>query len=156
MSDSFGNDIIKILSEPFTADQIHWRPGAVTKKKDKALAFPYMNSRDVMHRLDEVCGVLWSSRFPYNGCCEISILVEGQWVTRSNGAGETGIEAEKGQYSDAFKRAATMWGIGRYLYEYPDRWYPIDQYKKFTDEAQKTLTNNYNAWLKWRADKGAK
>lgn len=35
---------------------------------------------------------------------------------RANGAGETGKEAAKGIYSDAFKRAGAMWGVGAYLY----------------------------------------
>ena len=146
--------IIADLGKPLTAEQIHWRPGAMTKDKKKAIAFPYMNSRDVMQRLDEVCGVLWSSRYPFVGCCEISIFVDGQWVTRSNGADETGIESVKGQYSDAFKRAATMWGIGRSLYEYPDRWHELDEWKKFTKQSVEQLHANYNKWLEWREEKG--
>lgn len=40
----------------------------------------------------------------------------------SNGAGETQVEGEKGKFSDAFKRAAVLWGVGRYLYYLPNTW----------------------------------
>ena len=47
------------------------------------------------------------------------------WVWKANGAGETDYEGTKGQFSDAFKRAAVMWGIGRYLYALPNEWVQI-------------------------------
>jgi hypothetical protein len=61
--------------------------------------------------------------------CEISVLIQGQWITRANGAGDSDIEAEKGAISDAFKRAAVMFGIGRYLYQLPNVWVALDEYK---------------------------
>jgi hypothetical protein len=54
-----------------------------------------------------------------------------KWVWKANGAGETQVEGKKGEYSDAFKRAAVMWGIGRYLYDLPNVWVNLDQYGKF-------------------------
>jgi hypothetical protein len=36
------------------------------------------------------------------------------------------MEAEKGAISDAFKRAAVMWGIGRYLYDLDSPWVQIE------------------------------
>lgn len=49
--------------------------------------------------------------------CRIGIFVEDRgWVWKSDGAGETDIEGEKGSFSDAFKRAAVSWGIARDLY----------------------------------------
>ena len=79
-----------------------------------------------MQRLDDVVGPEnWSCKYPFTGCCEISIHVYGRWVTKSNGAGESDFEGEKGQYSDSFKRAAVLWGVGRYLYDLPNEWVPI-------------------------------
>ena len=49
--------------------------------------------------------------------CTIALNIEGAWIKKSNGAGPTSYEAVKGGLSDAFKRAATMWGIGSYLQE---------------------------------------
>ena len=86
-----------------------------------------------MQRLDDVVGpAFWQCRYPFPGCCDIGIYLvqaepfSGQWIWKSNGAGETDVEGEKGQYSDAFKRAAVLWGIGRYLYDLPNVWLALD------------------------------
>tara|TARA_R110000851_G_scaffold284617_1_gene438177 strand:- start:1290 stop:1529 length:240 start_codon:yes stop_codon:yes gene_type:complete len=42
--------------------------------------------------------------------------MDGEWVWKSDGAGETSIEGEKGGFSDAFKRAAVHFGYARELY----------------------------------------
>jgi len=111
------------LKKPFDPALISWRVGATTKDKDKGIALAYIDARDVMERLDEVCGIdMWQCRYPFKGCCEIGIYSEDEWVWKSNGAGETQVEADKGQYSDAFKRAAVMWGVGRYLYDVQNTW----------------------------------
>jgi hypothetical protein len=65
-------------------------------------------------------------------------------VTRSS-VGEPTDESEKGEIdgtvteAQAFKRACVMFGLGRYLYNFPQSWQPIDEYKKFTKEAQQKL-----------------
>jgi len=122
--------IFKQLKEPFDPRLIHWRPGATTKDGKKCIALAYLNARDVMKRLDDVCGLDWQCRYPFEGCCEIGIKSDEGWVWRANGAGETAIEAIKGQYSQAFVRAGACWGIGRYLYYLENKWVEMDQYKK--------------------------
>lgn len=118
-------EALKKLSAPFDPARIHWRVGATTKDKSKGIALAYINARDVMRRLDQVMGLDWQCRYPFEGCCEIGLFIGGEWRWRSNGAGETDIEGEKGRYSDAFKRAAVMWGVGRYLYYLENVWVPI-------------------------------
>ncbi|WP_022684518.1 Rad52/Rad22 family DNA repair protein [Sphingobium bisphenolivorans] len=117
------------LSRPFPAEAISWRAQSVsTKNPDapKAMALAYIDARDVMRRLDEVCGPgNWQCDYPHaNGktICRIGIKVDGEWIWKANGAGDTDIEAEKGAISDAFKRAAVLWGIGRYLYDLDSPW----------------------------------
>ena len=117
--------ILKGLKEPFPSDRIRWRVGATTKEKDKGIALAYIDARDVMNRFDEVCGVNWQVRHPREGYCEIGIKIDDEWIWRGNGAGETDVEGEKGQYSDSEKRAAVEWGVGRYLYYLPNEWVPI-------------------------------
>lgn len=119
------------LKTPFPVHKIHWRVGATTTDKSKGIALAYIDARDVMGRLDEVCGPEnWQCRYPFEGCCEIGIKIENEWVWKSNGAGKTDFEGEKGQYSDAFKRAGVLWGIGQYLYDLPNEWVPIKQQGK--------------------------
>ena len=83
-----------------------------------------------MIRLDKTCGPEnWQNRYSHvtekGVVCEIGINISGEWIWKSNGAGETDIEGEKGALSDAFKRAGVMWGIGRYLYKLPNTWVPL-------------------------------
>lgn len=118
-------NIITKLKEPFPAKTISFRVGATTKDKDKGIALAYLDARSVMNRFDEVCGTKWQNRYPEKGVCEIGLYIDSEWVWRANGAGETDIEGEKGQLSDSFKRAAVMWGIGRYLYYLPNEWVAI-------------------------------
>jgi len=122
--------ITEQLKQPFNPKVIHWRTGATNAKKlgckpwqaTKGIALAYIDARDVMKRLDDICGDSWQVEYPFEGCCRIGIKIDNEWVWRSNGAGATDIEGEKGQYSDAFKRAAVLWGVGRYLYYLPNVW----------------------------------
>lgn len=119
------------LKAPFPGDRISWRVGATKADKSKGMALAYIDARDVMDRLDQVVGPEnWQDRYPHaNGktVCEIDIYIEGRgWVTKADGAGDTDHEAEKGALSDAFKRAAVRWGIGRYLYDLQSPWVEIE------------------------------
>jgi len=103
------------FKKPFRANEIHYRKGPGGKE------LAYINARDVMKRLDDVVGPWnWQSTYRPVGSnrvvCELAVRLNGEWLTKSDGAGETQIEGEKGVFSDAFKRAAVSWGIGRHLY----------------------------------------
>lgn len=134
------DDIFTRLAEPFDPSLVSWRVGQISKKDGtKARALAYLDARDVMKRLDEVMGPPhWQARYiPMpNGttCCEIGIEIgTDRWVWKANGAGNTDIEAEKGAYSDAFKRAAVLWGIGQYLYDIDSPWVTINQWKQIEE-----------------------
>ncbi len=58
--------------------------------------------------------------------CNVSILVNGVWVSKQDVGKESYTEAEKGQASDSFKRACVNWGIGRELYTAPFIWIGAD------------------------------
>lgn len=119
------------LTAPFPADAVSWRVGSTNRDKTKGMALAFIDARDVMDRLDAVCGPDgWQDRYPHaNGktVCEIDIWCGDRgWVTKSDGAGDTDFEANKGALSDAFKRAAVRWGIGRYLYALPSPWVEVE------------------------------
>lgn len=141
------------LNDPFPASTIHWRVGATNSDKSQGIALAYLDARDVMDRLDECMPGLWQCRYPWSDgkrvCCEIGIYNTNEWMWRSDGAGETDYEGDKGAFSDAFKRAAVRWGIGRYLYDLPNAWVPIEQRGKsyvFSKETQKQLTERFAQW----------
>lgn len=122
--------MIKKLSAPFPPDRISWRVGSTTADKKRGMALAYIDARDVMERLDSVCGPGgWQCRYPHvnaKTCCEIGIKFESEWVWKADGAGDTDYEGEKGAFSDSFKRAAVKWGIGRYLYDLDSPWVEIE------------------------------
>ena len=123
-------EMFAALSEPFPADAIHWRVGATTGDKKKGIGLAYIDARDVMDRLDEVVGCdAWQDTYAETNrgrmLCALSLLINGQWITKSDGAGDTDVEGDKGGISDAFKRAAVKFGVGRYLYRLPNTWSPI-------------------------------
>jgi hypothetical protein len=119
------------LRAPFAPERISWRVGSTNGDKTKGMALAYLDARDVQDRLDDVLGPDgWANRYPHVGAktvCEIGIRMDdSSWVWKSDGAGDSDIEAEKGALSDAFKRAAVKWGIGRYLYDLDSPWVKIE------------------------------
>lgn len=124
------------LECPFPPTAVSWRIGRKSQDKKSAMLLAYIDARDVMERLDKAAGFEnWQCRYTLadNGLlvCEIGIRINGEWIWRANGAGDTQVEAEKGKCSDAFKRAAVVWGVGRYLYGLPSPRVQIDQYGKW-------------------------
>lgn len=114
------------LTAPIAPERVSWRVGSTTQDKSKGMALAYIDARDVMQRLDEVCGPAgWQCRYSHaNGktVCDIGIRCDSEWVWKADGAGDSDVEKEKGALSDAFKRAAVRWGIGRYLYDLDSPW----------------------------------
>lgn len=110
--------LLKQLKDPFEPRLVKW-----TNKGGKSpTPLAYIDARDVMKRLDDIVPGDWQSHFrEVNGgmICELSIRIDGEWQTRSDAASNTKIEPIKGGTSDALKRAANAWGIGRYLYYLP-------------------------------------
>lgn len=121
---------LKALTAPFAPERISWRVGSTTADKKRGLALAYIDARDVMERLDAACGPAnWQCRYPHadgKTVCELGIRLGDEWIWKADGAGDTDFEADKGALSDAFKRAAVRWGIGRYLYELDAPWVDIE------------------------------
>lgn len=128
------SDIVAKLSAPFPPETISWRVGSTMQDKSKGMALAYIDARDVQDRLNAVCGDLWQVRTPWSSgnklACEIGIKIGDEWIWRGDGAGESDVEAEKGAFSDAFKRAAVRWGVGRYLYDIESPWVALKQHGK--------------------------
>lgn len=124
-------NLFDALKATFSPDQVHWRVGATMKDKSKGIALAYIDARDVMERLDAVCGPDgWQDSYTETAkgriICALQIKIGGEWIVKSDGAGDTDVEGDKGAMSDAFKRAAVKWGIGRYLYDIDSPWVPIE------------------------------
>lgn len=140
------SDLFEMLAAPFDPSEVDWRVGPTTKDKLKGQALCYIDARTVMDRLDTVCGPQgWQNRYVMEGTktvCEIGIKCGDEWVWKADGAGDSDIEAEKGALSDAFKRSAVRWGIGRYLYNLKSPWVALKAFGNsyaIADEAKPEL-----------------
>lgn len=110
------------------AEEIECRVGQKTKDGSKYSVLLYKTARTDMDILDEVFGVdNWQVDYSMIGqmlFCTISVWSDarGCWIRKSSNGTESNMEAEKGQASDAYKRAGFMVGIGRELYSAPRIW----------------------------------
>lgn len=110
-----------------------WRVQSFSKNKAQGQCVAYIDARDVMDLLDEVCGQEnWQSDFKDIGgqtFAGIGINIGGEWAWKWDTGSESNIEKEKGQASDSLKRAAVQWGIGRFLYDLPIQYVPANEVK---------------------------
>lgn len=141
MSDEIAKKIKKLKKTiPFK-----WRVQSEIKNKLLVRMIAYVDARDVAEQLDNVVGPEnWTDTYKdVKGVlfCSIGINVDGTWVHKSDCGVASRTEKEKGESSDAFKRAAVKWGINRDAYkvgmldinakEFSGKKYPCDETGKF-------------------------
>ena len=120
------------------ADEIEVRVGTVGQKGVSMLL--YKNARVDRAILDEEYGAMnWSCRYSEhkgNLFCSIGVydIDKKEWIWKEDCGTESQTEKEKGEASDAFKRAGFRWGIGIELYTSPFIFLPVatveDPYNK--------------------------
>jgi hypothetical protein len=125
-------DVQDALAAPFPEDEIEFLPRAATN--GRALALAHIDARTVMRRLDAVVGPDgWSFDFDVLSpdCKKIKGKLTVLGVTKCD-AGEASTEDEplKSAVSDALKRCAVHFGIGRFLYYLPQLWVNYDAAKR--------------------------
>jgi hypothetical protein len=124
-----------------------WRVQSFSKHKPQATCVAYIDSRDVQDVLDKHC--IWSDRYySVNGMlfCEITIYADGIEYKRSDAGSESNVEAQKGQSSDAFKRAAVKFGIGRFLYSKKMVYLKADAVKTSNNYPNVVDNNGQKVW----------
>lgn len=129
--------VTRDLLKPFADDEVKIKPAKVSG--GRALGLHYIDSRCVMDRLDEVVGVNgWRDEYTVLASgeveCRLSLRIAGEWITKADVGGQSEQPDEgdrmKAAYSDALKRAAVKFGVGRFLYRIPQQWYDYDPAKK--------------------------
>lgn len=141
--------IHKKLSKPFPASAIEWRiqSSGIKDGKPWAIVLPYVTSRAIMNRLDAVVGPdRWNDQLEYfaeGWKCKLSILFGDSWISHEDTAPMTKIEAVKGGASDALKRVAVKFGIGRYLYYIDQTFYATFDAK---GKHASKIENQYYRW----------
>ena len=95
----------------------------------------YIDARQAMDQLDKVVGPgKWQDKYEeIKGqlYCHVGIKVDDEWVWKTDIGTASKVEKEKGEASDAFKRACVKWGIGRFLYDMEFVWIATFQGKDF-------------------------
>lgn len=124
------------------ADEIECKVSTISEKGCSLLL--YKTARTDMDLLDEVYGAMnWECEYKEikgNMYCGISVFNEkaNKWVTKWDCGVESAFgDKEKGEASDAFKRAGFKWGIGRELYTAPFIWINANSFN---------LTQNKGKW----------
>lgn len=124
-----GFDLNKLTRELKSSEVSFLPKGTYLIKGDEDQAIcrlvPYKNARVDMDILDDACGINWQNEFKRDskGVLQGGIGIYNnelsEWIWRWSNGVPSAYEKDKGEYSDAFKRAGFMWGIGRELYSYP-------------------------------------
>lgn len=129
--------ITQALSAPFDRSEVKFKPAVVSG--NRALALAYVDARAIQDRLDEVLGVLgWQDSYRVlpdgSVMCRLRLKIGGEWITKVDVGGQSeqpdGGDRLKAAVSDALKRAAVKFGIGRYLYRLPQQWCDYDPHKR--------------------------
>ncbi len=156
------NKYFEEFGKPFASNDVSWKIQRTNKEKTRGMAVPYLDARAISDRLDAVVGQYgWKDSYTmWHDCvmdgkekssqlCTISIYDTElkEWIGKTDGAENTDFEAVKGGLSDAFKRAAVKWNIGRYLYSFEPVWVNLEnQYGRasIAESEKQRLNDIYN------------
>lgn len=127
-----------------------WRVQSFSKYKPQGQCVAYIDARDAMKRLDDVCGKEnWQVKYvPVNKMlfCMVGIRCGDDWVWKADTGSESNIEKEKGHSSDAFKRACVHWGIGRFLYDMEIKYVVANEKKTNSNYPYVIDSNGKKVW----------
>jgi hypothetical protein len=130
-------EIARRLSAPFQPEEVRFKPAVVSG--NRALALAYVDARAIQDRLDEVLGVMgWQDSYKCledgSVVCRLRLRLGDEWITKMDVGSPSeqpdGGDRLKAAFSDALKRAAVKFGIGRYLYRLPTQWVDYDPHKR--------------------------
>ena len=111
-------DLFAALAAPFHAREVRARTQGSREVQ-------YITARTAMNRLDSVLGPenWWDEYVPGENSvlCRLTVrMPDGSTLTKADAGGYAGMpdqgDDDKSGFSDAFKRAAVKFGVGRYLY----------------------------------------
>lgn len=130
-------DLTEALAAPFDPRQVKFKPAVVSG--NRALALAYVDARVIQDRLDDVLGVTgWQDEYEClpdgSVVCRLRLRLGDEWITKMDVGGQSEQPDEgdrrKAAFSDALKRAAVKFGVGRYLYRLPSQWVDYDPHKR--------------------------
>src|SRR5579872_6880505 len=129
--------LMQALAAPFDPREVRFKPAVVSG--NRAMAIAYVDARVIQDRLDDVLGVTgWQDEYEClpdgSVVCRLHLRLGNEWITKMDVGGQSEQPDEgdrrKAAFSDALKRAAVKFGIGRYLYRLPAQWVDYDSHKR--------------------------
>src|SRR6516225_7926230 len=129
--------LMQALAAPFDPREVKFKPAVVSGHR--AMAMAYIDARVIQDRLDDVLGGAgWQDEYEClpdgSVVCRLRLRLGGEWITKMDvgGPSEQPDEGDrrKAAFSDALKRAAVKFGVGRYLYRLPAQWVDYDPDKR--------------------------
>jgi len=124
-------EYLERLAQPFPPEEVGFKVQSTNRDRTKGLVVAYVDARTVLDRLDEVVGsegwqdayeVLADHRDGSGRLVEVRCRLTLLGVSKED-VGEG--DSLKAAFSDALKRAAVKFGVGRYLYRLPKIWVPL-------------------------------
>jgi hypothetical protein len=145
-----GLDVTKLFSElevPFSPDQVRWRVTNTTNDKKRGQIVPYSDSRAYTDRLNALFTPQgWTREYGVETMTNITRVKKGESIVSGkvlvtctvtilgigshSGTGEEWADDDNGMTSadaQAFKRACSCFGLGRYFYDIQAIWVDLDQ-----------------------------
>ena len=143
-------DVKKLLAElevPFPPDQVRWRVTNTTNDKKRGQIVPYADPRAYTDRLNALFSPQgWTREYKIETMNNITRMKKGESIVSGkvlvtctvtiiglwshSGTGEEWADDDNGMTSadaQAFKRACSCFGLGRYFYDFPAIWVDLDQ-----------------------------
>ena len=144
-----GLDVTKLLSElevPFSPDQVRWRVTNTTNDKKRGQIVPYADCRAYTDRLNSLFTPQgWTREYKVETMTNITRVKKGESIVSGkvlvtctvtilgigshSGTGEEWADDDNGMTSadaQAFKRACSCFGLGRYFYDFNAIWVDLD------------------------------
>jgi hypothetical protein len=165
-----GPDVKELLAElevPFSPDQVQWRVTNTTNDKKRGQVVPYADPRAYTDRLNALFSPQgWTREYKIETMGNITRMKKGESILSGkvlvsctvtifglgshSGTGEEWADDDNGITSadaQAFKRACSCFGLGRYFYDVRAIWVDLDQHR------QPVTTPVLSAWAvpeNWR------
>ncbi|EJV74063.1 hypothetical protein IIC_04665 [Bacillus cereus VD021] len=116
-------NIMESLQAEFPFEQLGWKITHAFENQGRFFAYvaPFVDARAIQDRFDEVFGIdKWQVSYEKWGenatKCTISVFLNERWISKEDGSEESDYSSVKGGFSNSLKRAAVLWGVGRYIY----------------------------------------
>jgi len=143
-------NVLLRLGEPFSPNDIKWRVFATSRDGRKGRVKPYADPRAYTDRLNEVLTASgWTRQYNVHTISPITRLKKDKPIQTGkvlvtctvtitgigthSGSGEEWADDENAMTSaeaQAFKRACSCFGLGRYFYSFAEMWVDLDEYKQ--------------------------